>query len=182
MVDAVVDACCVLNLAAAGGGDLDAMLAQLGYRFHIPRIVLIEPRVLWKIVDDERIDLLVDIETSIDAGRIIPCELDSPEELELFVRVAVELKDPDAACLTLALNRGWPLATDDGKILRVARDYGAATITTPALLKQWAESGKVGTEVVAQAARNVEDLANYRPKAGSVLHAWWSDLVATTDS
>ncbi len=176
MVEAVVDACCALNLAAAGSGDPMAILPQLNIRLHIPKIVLTEPRFLWRVVDDERIDLAVDFTPAVEAGWVIPCEIETPGELDLFVELAARLKDPDAACLTIALSRHMKLATDDGKILRIAREYGTSTATTPALLRDWAEAKATDRDAIARAIRSVETLGNYRPKAGNPFYEWWMDL------
>jgi len=181
MADYVLDACCLLNLCAAGAGELSPVLSRLGLVAAIPEIVLTESRVLWKIVDDERIDLHINLQPALDAGQLRPCRIETNAELETFVQFAVRLSDADATCLTLARSRDWTLATDDRLMLRIAREQDIETITTPALMKRWADVSPRERREAAQALVHIEELANYRPKAGTAWSEWWESCLATLD-
>jgi hypothetical protein len=181
MADYVLDSCCLLNLCAAGLGELTPVLSRLGLVVSIPQMVLVESRVLWKVVDDERIDLRIDLQPAINAGLVCACQIETDMELEAFVEFAVRLADADATCLALAKGRGWTLATDDRLMLRIARDQGIKTTTTPELMKRWADGSPTARREVARALVNIEELANYHPKAGTAWSEWWESCLANLD-
>ncbi len=43
-------------------------------------------------------------------------------------------------CLALAESRGWVVATDDRKAVRVAGQAGLTVVSTPAIVKAWADA------------------------------------------
>jgi predicted nucleic acid-binding protein len=97
-------------------------------------------------------------------------------EAEEFVRLARILDDGEALCLALAKCRGWVLATDDRKAIRVANDESVATVTTPELIKHWADSCRAENDAIATVLRNVERFARFTPRRGMLLADWWEQL------
>ncbi len=176
MSDAIVDSCCIINLYAAG--DLLSLLPPLGVRLHVPEKVLEEslyvrqadPADAGKVVQQA-----VALAPSFQAGLLHRCDLASEEELTLFVDLATTLDDGEAACLAIAKVRGWTLATDDRKARREAGALGVSVVTTPELVKAWADATKADEAAVAKLLRDIQVYARFTPHKTMPLHAWWVD-------
>jgi predicted nucleic acid-binding protein len=93
------------------------------------------------------------------------------------VQLATTLDDGEAACLAIAKARGWTLATDDRKGRREAGNLGVQVITTPELVKAWADATKSGHAAVTKMLRAIQDYARFAPHRTMPLHSWWTDVV-----
>ena len=83
----------------------------------------------------------VDLTPHIDSGLLSLCQPDTSEEATLFVRYATLFRsDGEAMCLALAESRGWLIATDDRKAIRVAQQAGLTVLSCPELIKTWADA------------------------------------------
>jgi predicted nucleic acid-binding protein len=179
MSDAIVDSCCVINLYAAG--NLLVLLPPLGLRLHVPEKVLEEslyvrqpdPADATKLVQRQ-----VDLAPIIGAGLLHPCDLKGKDELSLFVQLAATLDDGEAACLAIAKVRGWTLATDDRKGRREAGGLGVPIVTTPELVKAWADATKADETAVAKLLQDIQDHARFAPHKTMPLHSWWVDAIS----
>jgi hypothetical protein len=204
MQDVVVDTCCLLNLCAAGkvlapaapsppprrkiirpGKPVAAKKAALDLALHVPAKVKEEARYLLQPDAEDRTRLVkadLDLTPLFDAGLLRPCDLQGEKEMELFVKLAAKLDDGEAVCFAIALNRGWLLASDDRPTERLAKGQGLTLITTPELVKRWADNSRATAPEVAQVIRDIQTFAHYFPRKGLPLHSWWMDLVkkATT--
>lgn len=178
MSDAVVGACCVINLYAAG--DLLALLPPLGLQLHVPEAVLgeslyvrqLDPADAAKLVQRE-----VDLGAAIGTGLLHRCDLEGDEEFALFVQLALTLDDGEATCLAIAKVRDWALATDDRKARQEASEIGVGVFTTPELVKAWADTTKASRAAVAKLLRNIQDFARFTPHKTMPLHSWWQGMV-----
>jgi predicted nucleic acid-binding protein len=178
MPDSIVDSCCVINLYAAG--DLLTLLPPLGLRLHVPEKVLGESLYVRKpdpADANKLVQRAVDLAPVIGAGLLHRCDLDGEAELNLFVQLAATLDDGEAACLAIAKVRGWTLATDDRKGRREAGNLGVPVVTTPELVKTWADATKADEAVVAKLLRDIQDYARFVPHRTMPLHSWWVDAV-----
>jgi predicted nucleic acid-binding protein len=182
MSDSIVDSCCVINLYAAD--NLLSMLATtLPLRLHLPEKVIGEtlyvrrpdPVDVAKLVQRE-----IDLAAALQAGLLHRCDLEGEEELNLFVQLATTLDDGEAACLAIAKVRGWTLVTDDRKGRREAGNLGVTVITTPELIKAWADVSNADDATVAQLLRAIQDCARFVPHKTMPLHSWWTDAVNKT--
>src|SRR5262245_31843056 len=121
MPTAVVDACCTINLYAAG--DLPNLLPALGLEWYVPAAVTREALFIRK-PDPENADQLIpepiDFQPALGAGVLRTCDVEGEAETNLFVQLAASLDDGEAACLAIAKCRGWAVATDDRKARRTA--------------------------------------------------------------
>lgn len=178
MSDQIVDACCLINLYAAG--NLEKLLAGCGGTFHVSDEVRSEATV-FRQPDPENPSLLVpapiDLSPVIARGLIQRCRLEDDDEIALFVEYVSQIDDGEASCLAIAKSRGWMVATDDRKAIRLASASGIAVVTTPELVKRWVNSGQPPANEIVQVVRNIERFARFRPRAGSPLYDWWTGLV-----
>jgi predicted nucleic acid-binding protein len=201
MQDVVLDACCLINLYAAGkilsgeatpskppprrkiirpGSLPHAKKLVFDFKLHLPVKVKGEARyVLQPDEDDENklVKMEIDLDPLIKAGLLHECNLEGEAETDLFVQMAVKLDDGEAACFAIAKSRGWVLATDERPTERLAKQHGVSIITTPELVKHWADRTKASEEVVAQVLRNIQTYAHYFPRKTLPLHSWWMDLI-----
>jgi predicted nucleic acid-binding protein len=179
MPDAIVDSCCVINLYAAG--NLLTLLPPLGLWLHVPEKVLEEslyvrhpdPADATKLVQRK-----IDLTPAIGAGLLHRCDLEGEEELAVFVQLVTTLDDGEAACLAIAKVRGWTLATDDRIGRREAASLGVPVVTTPELVKAWADATKADEAEVAKVLRNVQAYAHFIPHKTMPLYQWWTDTAS----
>jgi predicted nucleic acid-binding protein len=200
MQDIVLDACCVINLYAAGkifagkaptakpsrrktlgaGSPGPAKKWLLDFTLHLPAKVKEEAQYILQ-PDAENPGKLVktafDLGPVIQAGFLKECDLQGEEETDLFVQMATKLDDGEAVCFAIARSRAWMLATDERPTENLAKQHGVPIITTPELVKHWADKKKAGEKEVAQVLWNIQTYAHYFPRKALPLHSWWMDMV-----
>ncbi len=201
MHDVALDACCLINLCAAGkilGGESSPPLRQrrgrrgacaspkpgsgLGVNLHVPSKVAEETLYILQPDPDDASKLVkvpIDLEHYTAAGLLHECDLEGQEEIERFVQMATQLGDGEAACFAIATKRGWALATDDRRARRFAAESSLAVITTPELVKLWAENTRASDEEIAEVLQNIQRFAYFTPRANSPQFAWWARYSAT---
>lgn len=172
----ISDACCLINLYAAG--DFASVLGGIGWPVYVSAGVVAE--AYYTLVPDQEdqgrlIPAPIDLGPAIDQGVLKTCEVSGGEEADLFVRLASTLDDGEAGCLAIAKVRGWSLATDDRKAIRLATELGVLTITTPELMKRWADRTRPDAGTLMQAIRNIQIYARFVPRQGSPLSEWWGE-------
>ena len=170
----VLDACCMINLYASG--EMCSILSVTSADFHVPRIAIQEALyVLTPDQDEPQNTTLeeINLTPAIESGLLRACDLESDEENRLFVQFAAEVDDGEAACLAIAKAHGWSIATDDRKAQRLARGSHIPVVTTPELVKRWADASKTSDEEVAVVLRRMQDFGRFIPRRGSVLYQWW---------
>ena len=172
MAEGIIDTCCLINLLAVGRvGD---WLPLLGLRWHIPSAVMGE--ALYLRGSDEAGKPRkepVDLRPLVAGGALAVCGLESSEETDLYVRLAAELDDGEAMALALAKCRNWLLATDDRKGRRLAADLAVTVLTTPDLMKRWADAASPTPDELAAALRRIREFARFVPSEDFPLHDWW---------
>lgn len=174
----VVDACCTINLCAAG--NLLTLLPSLGAEWYVPALVAGETLYLRRPDPDDAAKLVkerIDLKPIFDAGVLRTCDAESAEEIATFVDLAVILDDGEAMSLAIAKHRGWTLATDDRKARRVAAERGVPVLTTTEIVKSWADTTRADESAVASILRNIQTFGNFVPHRTMPLHAWWVDLL-----
>jgi len=190
MMDVAIDACCLINLLAAKdvlpvSAVKKSHLRESGQRrtshaseptFHVPAIVAKESLYLLQPDRDTPAILVktpIDLSPYISNGILNECDVEGDEETELFVGYAVKLDDGEAACLAIAKNRGWQIATDDRPATALARRDGVPVLSTAGLLKEWATRTKATKQQIAAAIKSIQDFAKFWPRAGSPEAKWW---------
>jgi len=174
----VMDACCLINLFAAG--DLVSLLTAIGGEFHVPEIVIGE--TLYVIEEDPGSEAgttqrQIDLGPALTAGVLHRCRLENEDEKELFVGFAAEVDDGEAACLAIAKARGFRVATDDRKAQRLAGNSAITVVTTPELIKGWADAIGASDEQLRSVLRGIRRSACFLPRKGAVLYQWWMDKI-----
>jgi hypothetical protein len=173
MSERIIDACCLINVYASGK---EASILQASGKFHVPDEVRNEALRIRRVDDDDPTRLVpqdIDLGDAIAAGYIKSCQLDGQDELDAFVRYAMELDDGEASCLAIAASRNWTVATDDRKARRIASENGITLTSTPELIQKWvAETSPVEATIV-ESLRSIERFARFRPRRTDPLHGWW---------
>jgi predicted nucleic acid-binding protein len=205
MQDVVLDTCCLINLFAAGrilSGDApppkprgrpgkrpgpppDPKKLYLDYIFHIPAKVKEEARYIRqpdKKDESKLVKAEIDLAPLVTAGFLHECDLQSDVETQLFVQLAAKLDDGEAACFAIAKSRGWLLASDERPTENLAKKHGVALVTTPELVKHWADKTKPKKEEVAKALWNIQTYAHYFPRKTIPLYSWWMDILKKVTS
>lgn len=190
MKDVAVDACCLINLLAA-----DCVLPKpstqkkrskdspqphgshsLGLVLHVPDIVAVESMYILQPDHDDPAKLLkspIDLGPYFANGTLSKCEIEAGDETALFVGFARKLDDGEAACVAIAKNRSWLLATDDRPATSLAVQVGATVLSTSNLLKLWATNTKATKTEIGNALLNVQRFARFVPRPNSPDSAWW---------
>lgn len=172
MDDTIVDACCMINLYAAG--DLRSRLSLLGGKWHIPMAVLTESLYVHIVQSDGSIDKSpIDLQPFFEDGTLVSCTVEPGEELDLYVDLATRIDDGEAMALAIAKTRGWTLSTDDRKAIRIADELSVAVITTPELIKRWSDAAAPSSDELRKTIRLIETRASFFPATKHSLHTWW---------
>jgi hypothetical protein len=176
----VLDACCVLTLAASG--QVADLVAPLPLRACVEAYVAEEEAL--EVYDGpadapKAARRAVDLQALADAGALDLVVLTGEEEA-LFVELAARhpgLDDGETRSLAVALARGWALATDDGAALRVVREAHPSVTTwrTPDLVKAWAEATEARAGAVRDVVQRIEVYDGYRVARDHPLRDWWMD-------
>lgn len=180
MSERIIDACCLINLYATGTED--SMFQACG-ELWVPTEVQNEALRIRRFDEDDPTRLVsqdIDLSDAIAAGLIQMCQLEGQDELDAFVRFAMELDDGEASCLAIAKLRGWTVATDDRKARRIASENGIELISTLELIQRWVDTMSPTEETVANVLKKIELFAKFRPRRSDPLHSWWTDLTDTT--
>jgi hypothetical protein len=199
MEDVAVDACCLINLLAAGlilspppspkslrrkksvSAKAEESPLDIGLTLHVPAKVIQETFYLLQpdAEDDSKlVKTPMDLAPFIQAGVIHSCDFESEQEMEQFVQLATRLDDGEAACFAIAQSRRWLLATDDRPATKLAAQAGLTVITTPELVKRWADTSGAADEEVAAVIQNIQAFARFVPRPDSPDCAWWSSARA----
>jgi hypothetical protein len=120
-----------------------------------------------------------DLSQYLASGLFVPCQPDDPHEQARFIHYAARFRsDGEAMCLALAECRGWPLATDDRKAIRVATQAGITVIGSPQLVKAWADATQPDPATLVQVLSDIQTVAQFRPNASMPELSWWFKQLA----
>ncbi len=185
--DAVaLDACCLIKLAAADA--LDPWFGDLGLAWKLPEAVLNEALFLrvapdavasgpgWEHGDNAREPILLG--QYIDSGLLTVVRPETDAELAGYVALARELDDGEAMALAVAQTRGWQVATDDRKAIRLAPEAGISVRSTPAIVNRWVDRSTPSPAEIRSALVAIRDRARFLPSPRDPLCDWWMALLA----
>ena len=116
------------------------------------------------------------IDKLLDAGVLEEVDLNGDKERELYIEYSMGLDDGEAMTIALAENRRLAVATDDNKARRFAQRDGssvASVISTPMLIRHWADVKRPNVKALRLAINRIEQLARFRPDTGDPLRRWW---------
>ncbi len=173
---AAIDACCLIDLLASGRAE--EILRASGLAWHLPVAVQGEVRYQRRHDAAQAGAILTDpadLSPYIASGLLIPCQPDDPQEQARFVQYATVFRsDGEAMCLALAESRGWTVATDDKKAIKVAEKAGLKVISCPQLVKAWADATRPDAATVARVMTDIQTLAQFRPNSMMPEAVWWA--------
>lgn len=171
--ETLIDTCCLVNLCAVDPPEL--VLPHIPLKWYLAQSVEREPVSVRPHRTAERHERrLVDLEPVIASGVLRRCAPESEEEVDLYVQLAVEVDDGEAMPLAIAAARSWGVATDDAAAIRVATRLGVITLTTPQVVRLWAEHSKLTPERISTAIQRIEELARFVPTARLPGAEWWN--------
>ena len=81
-------------------------------------------------------------------------------------------------CVALAESRGWTIATDDRKAIRIAQQAGLNVVSCPQLVKQWTDLTNPDKSLLAKALRDIETFAQFRPNPSLPEYPWWVENIS----
>jgi hypothetical protein len=172
---AVIDACCLIDLLVSGQGE--AILRAIGHAWHLPVAVQGEVKYLRQYDPAQAgafLNVPADLTPHLGSGLLTPCQPEDPHEQARFVHYATLFRsDGESMCLALAESRGWPVATDDRRAIRVAEGAGLTVISCPELVNGWVNATRSDPATVVQALTDFQTLAQFRPNLTMPESAWW---------
>lgn len=177
MPGAIIDSCCLIDVLASGHAE--SVLRACGHTWHMPVAVQGEVQFIRQPdpADSSKFIMVpVDLSGMISAGVLTPCKPDVEGEFDLFTQYAALFgSDGEAMCLALAENRGWLIATDDKQAISIGQGAGLTVVSSPELLKLWADTLAIKEAVVAKALTDIEIYARFRPNQTMPECQWWLD-------
>jgi hypothetical protein len=78
-------------------------------------------------------------------------------------------------CLALAEVRGWSVASDDRRAIRIAKQAGLAVASCPQLVKTYADATTLPRATLIQLLQDIQVLAQFVPNQSMPEYQWWVD-------
>lgn len=177
MSDAAIDACCLIDLLVSGHAE--EILRSCGHNWHLPIAVQGEIKYIRQADatnPGQIIQVPVDLNPWVAAGLLTLCQAENQQQSDLFVQYAAQFRsDGEAMCLALAESRGWIIATDDRKAIRLAQEARLMVVCCPQLVKRWADTAHPDQSTLTTAIQDIERFAHFRPNATMPECEWWND-------
>ncbi len=166
----LLDACGLLNLAGAGV-DTAAVQDALGRALLVVEQVVEEALWVHDVVDGETVRLPVDLGSHAFAA--LARTSVSEDEVALYVALARDLDDGEAATLAVARTRKWAVMTDDRKARRIAGDLGLEVVGTAEVLRVVSGHLRSSPRDVRKLLLRVERRSRFRPRHDDPAAEWW---------
>lgn len=116
------------------------------------------------------------------AELLIIAEIASEKENTLYVEYSRRLGTGEAMTLAMVQSRGWAIATDDRKAIKIATaalvSPPLAVLTTPEILRNWVQVNAPPLAEAGLAIRRIENIGRFRPAASHPLCGWWDSTKA----
>lgn len=171
----VLDACCIITIASTG--EFERIIQALPAQCVVASYVL-NNEVL-SYIDIEKREIPIELGDLIKMGLIQDIGIDYSQEDEANYVVAFEAQNLDsgeAESASIAINRGWAIATDDKRAINVISQASSRTqiLTTPELVKYWVDNIGVSEDELRQVIRSIR---RYIPPNNHPLYAWWQQYL-----
>jgi len=172
----ILDACCIINLVASGY--MPEILRSVPSKMAVAEYVHeVETLRVYDGPEDDvrRSAKRIELQPLIEDGLLMVVSLDSEAEKIIFINLAAELDDGEAYTGAIASHRGWAIATDDRKATALLTRYfpRLQIVSTPEILKHWADSNSPPREVLRAAIRNIRLRGDFDVGPHHPLYAWW---------
>lgn len=174
----ILDASCTITLYASGymTDILDAIpvpVAISEYVYTVEALTVYgDPNPTGGLPSKEEIDL----EPLVTARKLRVVPLAPGAEEVSAVNFAAALGDDGEAFTgAIAIHRNWAIAIDDRSAISFFRRQvpQLQIVTTPELVKHWAETTSPSEEQVRTALRNIRSRGRYAPYRSHPLDGWW---------
>ena len=167
----LLDTCTVLSLYASR--HMEPILhANLG-PFLIAEAVLYETLYVHVIVDDAREKEPVSLDPLLTAGILMPVEPETEQEFQTLIDLSQHLDAGEAMTCALAIHRGYRIATDEKKTIRLLGNQ-IPIIGTLDLVRAWVDQTGVPPMLVREVLAAIED-RGYVPGDTHAHYAWWAE-------
>ncbi|HLI78113.1 MAG TPA: hypothetical protein VKV02_14300 [Acidobacteriaceae bacterium] len=177
---AAIDACCLFDLLASG--NTEAILRASGFSWQLPSAVRGEVQYVRQhdpAQPGKLVKVPADLSGLISSGLLAVCDPQNQQELDRFTHYATLFRsDGESMCLALAEQRGWVVATDDRRAIRVAQQAGLTVVSCPQLLKAWADAATPDQATLIRVLQDIEVLAQFKPNPSMPEYQWWVDQLA----
>ncbi len=172
----ILDACCVINLCASY--QMESILTSIPAQVVISDYVKDrEVLVVLTGLNDNVVQVResVDLDPFVETGLINVAVLNEEDESNTFLNFAAELDDGEAITGAIAVHRNWAIATDDKKAIRLFQQEAPENqiISTPEIIKHWANSHNPSSETIKTVLRNIRSRGWYFPDKQHPLFDWW---------
>lgn len=117
----------------------------------------------------------IDLQPLVDNGLLNLLHLQGTNEEHSFVDFSADLGDGEAMTLAVALHRNRPVATDDRKAIRIAREHAIPVIATLEIVRQWSEDVRLSAHELRQLLIDIRERGRYVPPRTHPLRHWWED-------
>jgi hypothetical protein len=180
MSSAAIDACCLIDLLASQ--HMEAILRAAGFDWHLPTAV--EGEVQHVRQHDlgqpgQFVKVAVDLSVLKTSGVLQGGVPGNQTEQDRFVHYAAQFRsDGEAMCIAIAEQRGWVVATDDRKAIRVAQQAGLSVVSCPELVKRWADATGPDRATLNKVLQDIQVLAQFKPNPTMPEYQWWVDEIA----
>lgn len=151
-------------------------MSSWGLALHVPAVVASESLSVLNPDHDDQQELIeapIDLVPYFTEGMLLQCDIEGEDETNYFVNCATRLDDGEAACMAVAKNRQWLLATDDRLATNLAGQQGVTVLTTAELLKRWAVNTRASATQINLALTNIHRFAKFIPRSNSSEAGWW---------
>lgn len=180
MPDATIDACCLIDLLASGNAE--GILRAGSFAWHLPSAVQAEIQYCRQYDPTQpgkTVTVPADLSGMISSGVLTLCDPESQQELDQFTQYAAMFRsDGEAMCLALAEQRKWVVATDDRRAIRVAQQAGMTVVSSPELVKTWADEAGPDQAALTRVLQDIQVLAQFKPNRTMPKYQWWVDALA----
>jgi hypothetical protein len=177
MPSAAVDACCLIDVLATGR--VEDILRAADLDWHMPTAVEVEVQHVRQYdpaQPGQVVKVPVDLSSLKTSVVLKVCAPENQLEQDRYVHYATRFRsDGEAMCLAIAEQRGWVIATDDRKVIRVAKQAGVTVVSCPELVRKWADEIQPDQATLCKVLQDIHALAQFKPNAAMPEYDWWMD-------
>jgi len=168
----IIDACALINFYASG--KFDSILQKQPAQAYIVEEVKSESLFIKNFAKSGEYQPIL-LDHFLNTGLIKLVKLKTSAEKHLFVNLACQIDDGEAATLAIASSRKMQIITDDRKAIRVLKQEvpKVKQCSSLAIIKHWCESQSVSKKEIKKALKNIHECARYQPHHGHQLYDWW---------
>jgi predicted nucleic acid-binding protein len=173
----LLDACLVVNLFATR--HVTVILTAASGPVAIVDAVAREAQYIFRggDGDDARERERIDLSAVIAESLLDVIEVADEDELLTYIDLTQEVDDGEAMTAAVAIHRGYTVATDDRKAIRILQRHQVPLCTSLDLIKTWADRQSVSPDLLQTVLRDLRTRGNYAPSRNHPLRNWWDSAL-----